>query len=94
MKIIKIENDITIATLKKVYYTQDWWRQILDNASDMKQYLENLDNAYITEEALKVVVNDIFKEKSNGGFRSSLDVFGTRNKKRFIKSKLMELIGE
>ena len=58
----------------------------------MKQFLENLDNGFVTKESLYIIVNDIFNEKAKGGFRSTLDCFGTRNKKRFIKSKLEELM--
>lgn len=89
---ITIENEITLNTLRKIYKTQEWWRGILDDRSEMKQFLENLDNGFITKESLEVIVNDIFREKSKGGFRSTLDCFGTRNKKRFIRSKLEELM--
>ena len=89
---IKIENEITLNTLRKIYKTQEWWQPILDNCSEMKQFLENLDNGYITKASLHIIVNDIFREKSKGGFRSTLDCFGNRNKKRFIKSKLEELM--
>lgn len=94
MKNIKLENEITVNTLKKVYFTQEWWRPRLDNSSDMEQFLENLDNWYITDTALKIIVHEIFNENKNGGFRKTLDVFGSRNKKRFIKNKLAELLGE
>lgn len=89
---IKIENEITLNTLRKIYKTQEWWQPILDNCSEMKQFLENLDNGFITKASLHIIVNDIFREKSKGGFRSTLDCFGTRAKKRFIKSKLEELL--
>lgn len=92
MSKIKIENEITLNTLRKIYKTQEWWRGILDDHSDMNQFLENLDNGFVTKESLYVIVNDIFREKIKGGFRDSLDCFGNRNKKRFIKSKLEELM--
>ena len=92
MKKITIENEITLNTLRKIYKTQEWWQSILDDKSEMKQFLENLDNGFVTKESLYIIVNDIFNEKAKGGFRSTLDCFGTRNKKRFIKSKLEELM--
>ena len=92
MEKIKLENEITINTLRKVYKTQDWFQTMLDNASDMNQFLENLDNGYVTREALLIITTRIFSVNNNGGFRNSLDVFGNRSKKRFVKSKLEELL--
>lgn len=89
---IKIENEITLNTLRKIYKTQEWWQPILDNCSEMSQFLENLDNGFITKASLHIIVNDIFREKSKGGFRDTLDCFGSRAKKRFIRSKLEELM--
>lgn len=94
MEKILIKNDITINTLRKIYKTQVWWQGILDSKSDMKQFLENLDNGFITKDALFVIVDDIFREKSKGGFRDSLKCFESRAKKRFIKDKLIELLGD
>lgn len=33
---IKIENTITLNTLRKIYKTQDWWQSSLDENSEMK----------------------------------------------------------
>lgn len=89
---IKIENTITLNTLRKIYKTQDWWQSSLDENSEMKQFLENLDNGFVTKESLKIIVNQIFHEKTKGGFRKTLDCFGSRAQKRFIRGKLEELM--
>lgn len=93
MEIIKIENDITLATLRKIYKTQEWYQRCLDNQAEQNQFLENLDNGFITKLNLHTIIYDIFKEKNGGGFRNSLDCFGTRAKKRFIRDILKEIYG-
>ena len=87
---IIITNEVTINTLKKIvrnmYYN-------LDRFAENNQPLENLDNGFITPEYLKNVLSGVFNEKSNGSFpKSTKDIFGTRSRCRFVKSKLEELL--
>lgn len=89
---IYINNDIMANTLRKIYKTQNYWQSLLDEYSYMNQFLENIDNNYIMSKSLWLIINNIFNEKPDGSFRKSLKVFGTRNKKRFIKEKLNELL--
>lgn len=88
---IYINNDIMANTLRKIYKTQNYWQSTLDEYSEMNQFLENIDNNYIMSQSLWLIINNIFNEKLDGGFRKTLKIFGTRSKKRFIKEKLIEL---
>jgi hypothetical protein len=87
---IIIENEITINTLKKI--ARDSYFN-LDRFAESGQPLENLDNGFVTPEWLTWVIKRVFSEKSNGSFPNSTStMFGNRNKIRFIKSKLEELL--
>lgn len=90
---IKIENKIIVFTLKKIYKNNAWYQGVLDANSESHNMLEDLDNGFISKKALELIVKEIFKEQGNGGFRKSLDCFGSRKStKRFIKSELEELL--
>ena len=59
----------------------------------MEQPFENLDNRYVTKKMLQMIINLAFREKTDGSFpKSTAAAFGSRNKCRFIKSKLEELL--
>lgn len=98
MQKIYINNEITKATLKKLYKAlhifNNYWSEILDDRSDMGQFLENIENGYITTEALKIIVFDVFKRNAKGAFRDCLNYLETRSKKRFVHDKLNELLPE
>jgi hypothetical protein len=87
---IVIDNEITIATLKKIeregYYNFDDW-------AEYQQPLENLDNGYITPEYLNKVLRGYFTKKANGKYpNTTKSMFGSTQKIDFIKSKLEELV--
>lgn len=85
---IYIDNDITLATLKKIARN---YEPSLRPYSEQQQPLENLDNGFITPEALDFILRRILREKRNGSFPKGVkNLFGTRKKIRFIKSKLAE----
>lgn len=98
MQKIYIQNDITKATLKKLYkilmINNNWWCESLDNHSDMNQYLENIENGYITLDALKRIVFDLFKQDKKGGFRDCLSYYETRSKKRWLHDRFNDLLPE
>lgn len=98
MERIYIENAISLATLRKIYKVMNvenkYWAESLDRHSDMNQYLENLDNGFITLECLQKIVFDLFRQDSKKSFRECLSYFGTRQKKRFIHDRLNDLLPE
>ena len=88
-KRIKIENEITLATIKKI---TRYNLASLEDYAEHGQPMENLDNGFVTEDMLNRIIDVILHEKNDGSFRKSVkDLFGNRNKVRFIKSKLQEL---
>lgn len=93
MNRIKIEyQSVNYWTLRKIY-KGSWYRDALDSVSEQNQFMENLDNEFITEQALKIIINSVFNEKSSGKFpNSTKDMFGTRAKCRFVRDKLKELL--
>lgn len=89
-ELIKIENSITLNTLKKVV------RSVainLDIYAEHGQPMENLEKGFVTKMWLTMIIRRVFTPKSNGGYASSVSAaFGNRNKVRFIKTKLEELL--
>ena len=87
---IQIDNEITKNTLRKIIKHSYW---DFDEYAEMEQPLENIDNGFVTKVMLEQIIKRVFRVKANGSFpKSTKDMFTTRNKARFIKSKLEELL--
>jgi hypothetical protein len=86
---IQIDNEITIATLKKIaregYFDLNDW-------AEYEQPIENLDNGYVTPEWLNKVLHAYFTKKANGKYpNTTKSMFGSQQRIDFVKSKLEEL---
>jgi hypothetical protein len=89
-EIIEIDNEITIATLRKIIKNMPW--DFNDYCATL-QPLEDLDNGFITKDLLDKIIKAVFNEKSDGSFpKSTSQMFQSRNQIRFIKTKLEELL--
>ena len=87
---IQLDNEITIATLKKIIRNMPF---NIDRFAEMEQPLENIDNGFITEDYLKHLISGVFNVKANGKYpKSTLNLFGYKGKADFVKSKLEELL--
>lgn len=87
---IIIEKDITRFTLIKII-KNSWFN--FDDTCESKQPLEDLDNGFIEEDTLKAILKTAFREKTDGSFpNSTKTMFGSRNKCRYVKSCLENLL--
>lgn len=87
-----IDNEITIRTIKKIV-REHYYGSTVEELGAMNQTCENLDNGFITKEALEYIVNRIFEVKSKGAFLGSTkSLFGNRSRCRFVKNCFVELL--
>lgn len=90
---IQIQNEVTRNTVRKMV-RYHYYAELLENKGENQSTMENLENGFISKEALDFIVETIFKEKNDGSFlNSTKSVFNdaSRNKLRFLKNVFVEL---